>query len=77
MKLITDRKPSGESILYSVTNIFVYNIYVVLIFVTVLNLTYLILNSNGVNADKYKKKELRKEIIDVVIKLLNSINPYV
>jgi len=40
-------------------------------------LTYLILTSNGANADKYKKKELRKEIIDAVIKLLNSVNPYV
>jgi len=77
MKLITDRKHSGESIPYSVTNVFVYNIYVVLILFIVLNLTYLILNSNGVNADKYKKKEFRKKIIDVVIKLLNSINPYV
>jgi len=54
----------------------VYNIDVVLILVNVLNLTYLILNSNGVNANKYKKKDLRKKIIDVVIKLLNSINPY-
>jgi len=42
-----------------------------------LELIYLIINSNGATADKYKKKELRKEIIDTVIKLLNSVNPYV